>query len=527
LVAAKPDLLILQEVRCSTSELAELARQEACQVVFGEEVEGGVLVAAFAWAGSLQKISRCPTGQSHHFTWQMGSQKLQVRNGYFQGAVAQDRQFAEAELASWLEQAELSGEPTLVAGDFNAVQSELEASCWYEAAGWFELGGPQQPATCLPSKGQPRRLDWLLASRGLQPALRGQATVRWDLGLKPHAVQEFWVELQEKRRYSKWVPATPLAPLEQAPSRKPHAGRQGSGPAAEAASESWQYRAVAYWCSLIWKSRQHQWQEAIASGSVEAAWETFWQSTIELHNHGSGGLQEEWLPGYAKMQSELKPQKAGQTSDRVTSLLVQRVGQLEALHKVCNVAGAEQAMIRKQLVRKLRTDRGCQQVPPIAGNLADPLAIKSWLKQSKAALEHHRVQAADQRRDAWHSWLERQKASGSKAIYAWLRQDDTTWLPSGCGKQQQLEEADEAWWGLWGAKLDRESVDAAVAKVPAGEAMPRQKPVSGRHLRKVALAMGRRAGGADGLQAADWQAWPMEHWDKLAELLELCERQGR
>ena len=143
----------------------------------------------------------------------------------------------------------------------------------------------------------------------------------------------------------------------------------------------------------------------MACGSVEAAWEAFWQSTIELHNHGSGGLQEEWLPGYAKMQSELKPQKAGRTSDRITSLLVQRVGQLEALRKVCNVAGAEQAAIRRQLVKKLRTDRGCQQVPPIAGNLADPLAIKSWLKQAKAALEHHRVQAAGQRRDAWHSWL--------------------------------------------------------------------------------------------------------------------------
>ena len=100
LVAAKPDLLILQEVRCSTSELAELARQEGCQVVYGEELGGGVLVAACAWAGSLQKISRCPTGQSHHFTWQMGSQKQKVRDGYFQGAVLQDRQFAEAELAS-------------------------------------------------------------------------------------------------------------------------------------------------------------------------------------------------------------------------------------------------------------------------------------------------------------------------------------------------------------------------------------------------------------------------------------------
>ena len=29
------------------------------------------------------------------------------------------------------------------------------------------------------------------------------------------------------------------------------------------------------------------------------------------------------------------------------------------------------------------------------------------------------------------------------------------------------------------------------------------------------------------MQAADWQAWPMERWGKVAELLELCERQGR
>jgi hypothetical protein len=39
--------------------------------------------------------------------------------------------------------------------------------------------------------------------------------------------------------------------------------------------------------------------------------------------------------------------------------------------------------------------------------------------------------------------------------------------------------------------------------------------------------MGRKAGGADGLQAADWQSWPTEHWRKLAELLMLCEHQGQ
>ena len=220
LLAAKPALLILQEVRCSGTELGELARAAGCQVVYGEELEGIVLVAVFAWEGSLAKVSKCPSGQSHHVQWTVGGQKVQVRNGYFQGATAQDKQFLETELTNWLEQAELDGEPTLVAGDFNATRAELEVSGWFEAAGWFELGGTKQPATCLPSIGQPRRLDWLLASRGLQPALRGEAAVRWDLGLKPHAGQEFWVELKEKRRYQKWVPATPLAPLGQAPSYK-------------------------------------------------------------------------------------------------------------------------------------------------------------------------------------------------------------------------------------------------------------------------------------------------------------------
>jgi hypothetical protein len=227
------------------------------------------------------------------------------------------------------------------------------------------------------------------------------------------------------------------------------------------------------------------------------------------------------------MQNELKPQKAGRIGDRVTGLLAQRLGQLESLKRVCNVAGAEQALIRKQLVKKLRTHRGCPQVPAITANLADPLVINSWLKQSRAALEHHRVQAACQRRDAWHSWLAQQKASGDKAVFAWLRQEESSWTPSGCSKQQQLEEADEAWWGLWGNKLADEAVEAAVAKVPAGIEMPKQGPISGRHLRKVALGMGRKAAGADGLQAADWQAWPKEHWNKLAELLDLCERRGQ
>ena len=107
----------------------------------------------------------------------------------------------------------MSGDPTLIAGDFNATQAELPVSRWFAAAGWQELGGLEQPATCLPSRGQPRRIDWLLASRGLLPAIRGPAIVRWDVGVRSHAVHLVKVDLTEHRMFPKWHCATPLAPL--------------------------------------------------------------------------------------------------------------------------------------------------------------------------------------------------------------------------------------------------------------------------------------------------------------------------
>ena len=91
LLTTKADLLILQEVRCTAMELQAMASKAKVQVVFGEEVQGTILVAAFAWSGSLQKISKCPTGQAHHFLWRMGGQSLHVRNGYFQAKPSRTR----------------------------------------------------------------------------------------------------------------------------------------------------------------------------------------------------------------------------------------------------------------------------------------------------------------------------------------------------------------------------------------------------------------------------------------------------
>jgi len=513
----KADLLMLQEVRCGTAELQELAKRANCQVVYGDEVDGMVLVAAFAWVGALTKISKCPTGASHHFRWNVGGQAIHVRNAYFQSSVAQEREAAERSLEDWLEEAEVSGEPALVVGDFNATRDEVAATRWYDAVGWYELGGAKQPATCLPSKGRPRRIDWMLANRALQPAVRGDVQVRWDLGLKPHAVQMVDFELQETRVYAKWMPPTPLAPT----------GAGAAGPSPEAKeSRAKHCRLMEQLGAQLWAGRQQQWAAAMASGSVEEAWSVFWQATLELHHNASGGQQAEWLPGFIKMQKEMQPRKGGKVVDRVGSLLIRRQGQLETLHRVCNLAGAERATIRRQLVKKLRKDCGCPQLPPIAADLSDPLVIKGLIKATCVALEQHKNSAAIVRRDKWHQWLAEQKEAGNKEVFAWIRKEDASWAPSGQGKQQQLEAADAAWWGLWGKKMLPAAVVEAVGKTPQGVAMPRMAPISGQRLRQTVKTMGRKAGGADGLKADDWQSWPSVHWERLAQLLQMCEQQG-
>ena len=97
------------------------------------------------------------------------------------------------------------------------------------------------------------------------------------------------------------------------------------------------------------------------------------------------------------------------------------------------------------------------------------------------------------------------------------------------GKQQQLEEADAAWWQLWGREaLSEAQVHCALQLVQEEPGMGQLRPVTGSQLRRAALSMGsRKAGGADGLQAGDWSQWPRLHWDKLAQFVQMCEQRGQ
>ena len=103
----------------------------------------------------------------------------------------------------------------------------------------------------------------------------------------------------------------------------------------------------AYWCTVAWRARQSQWQQALRSESVEAAWEVFWQTTFDLHDAASAGNQEVWWPGYTRNEQEMQLVMAGRSVDRTEGLLIRRIGQLETLGRVATDAGAAQAVVRK------------------------------------------------------------------------------------------------------------------------------------------------------------------------------------
>ena len=155
---------------------------------------------------------------------------------------------------------------------------------------------------------------------------------------------------------------------------------------------------------------------------MEAAWEVFWQTTLDLHDAASAGNQEVWWPGYTRSEQEMQPVKAGRSADRTEGLLIRRIGQLETPGRVPTDTGAAQAVVRKQLVRKLRADVQCPLVPPVTANLLDPWARKHLIAQTKVVLEQYRVAASVRRRNGWHTWLAEQAAAGRCWLVAALGQ---------------------------------------------------------------------------------------------------------
>ena len=85
-------------------------------------------------------------------------------------------------LAAFLEHCEAGGAPLAVlTGDMNMTGQEAPLASWLDLCQWSDTS--DRP-TCLAGK-DPRRLDWMIVSRGLQHRVTGRH-LRWDTGLATH-----------------------------------------------------------------------------------------------------------------------------------------------------------------------------------------------------------------------------------------------------------------------------------------------------------------------------------------------------
>ena len=83
----------------------------------------------------------------------------------------------------------------------NMTRQEAPLASWLDLC---QCSDTSDRPTCLAGK-NPRRIDWMIVSRGLQHIITGRQ-LRWDTGLATHAWQTIDITTGTPSQYTQWVP---------------------------------------------------------------------------------------------------------------------------------------------------------------------------------------------------------------------------------------------------------------------------------------------------------------------------------
>ena len=134
-------------------------------------------------------------------------------------------------------------------------------------------------------------------------------------------------------------------------------------------------------------------------------------------------------------------------------------------------------------------------VVAVQASTSGPKKVLAVGKEAKEMLEKYRVVRASWRQDGWHEWLVEQKADGNKKVFAWIRREEAAWAPCPLSKQEQLDEAELAWWQLWRREpLPAQQVVEALKQIGEETPMGPLAPITGAQLRRAAKSMGQKEG---------------------------------
>lgn len=321
---------------------------------------------------------------------------IHVLNLYGRPGGARDQDWnAQLVLAAVSWQRSLGQTPALLMGDLNLDLAESGLAGVLGLSGWTDL---LQDAgeTCLPSRGQARRLDYVLCNEQARGMVHG-ARLRWDMGIPTHALLEVLLDIGDNPLVPRRQPVPSLA-----------------GPALSA------------WTALVAEQarqeliREHEaaFRVACEAGAVERAWQHL-EAAATAWLAKRAGLPEQRRP-YAHVVWQRCWASAAGDGDATTHALSR------ALLRKRRLQGLQHALNRthpsaRQVWGALQRDQDAAWQQRFLGPLpnADQLAcmLHDAEKEVQQQVDLHRRQ----RQESWHSWAQECWSNQQGKLYRWLR----------------------------------------------------------------------------------------------------------
>ena len=533
--ACKDDFLLLQETRVAprglTAAKASLSRAGWSSVWAPADpnphgpASGGLAICC----REPRRIHAIPHDGEHAHRWLHAVVELGARRplhvatvyGYDSGQPQAARRNAELFASIFSAMAGLGDARWLIGGDWNTEPHEIWELTADEGKRFF---WPADPAaapggTC---KSSWRRIDFFVASHRLHGEITAESAV--EAPLYPH--RPVRLQLASGGRPAPVpvldIPAAYLGPGQETP----------IGPQPPA--------------SMAWDTHEAVWLDALRSEDLDALWTcwctagedwlTMWTGLSTSRFRGRGA-QRRLVQRQRRSRERAQPDGALSTKTSHWLSIVRWLRDLRRQATSSSPAAAAQAQDLFCRLDEAMAD------PPAAPGLdpavwrtrrasllgAPPETLDEWAVEAEEAFQACQREAARARRDGWQQWTRDCVRRRPGLLYRWLR-GDTIPPAQGClGRDgwtlhpgDVAEAARTAWARLW-CPTDGPSVWAP--RQPMATDLP---PISGAELQDVAQRLQRTsAAGADGWRAAEIRALPFEFWERLAQMIQVCERLGQ
>lgn len=415
LLASDADVWCIQEARVPAEGLDAAqreARRRGLRLQPGAPHEGVHLTAVAHRAAAcevrvepLQGAGGAHPGRLQHAAVYLGRGRVvHVMNcyGYAGGRADLERNTdLILEGIAWLQS--LGGAPALLVGDLNCAVEDTGAAGVLGMAGWRDILAQAGP-TCIPSEGEPSRLDYVLANREARDLI-GRAELRWDLGLATHAALEVELVVGQPER----------APL-----------RRDVAPLDGPARAGWSAAAAGATAAVVHQRFGEDFRQRLAEGDLERAWGAL-ESAMRAWLASRRGLAAPPPRPHAAVEWRAeRPPTAGGGGDAASAMAdaaLLRLRRLRGLHHAQGRHGADARRVAAAVLDALRHEEpaGSEWRARFARLCPEGPVPAAMLQQAEAAWREEQLAARARRRAAWLQWVQEAAANGQGRLYRWVR----------------------------------------------------------------------------------------------------------